>query len=760
MGGIFINTNIMAIDTQINLGKANDALQVSLKRLASGLRINSAADDASGLAISEKMRAQISGLHRATLNAQDGISLLQTAEGALKEVHGILQRMRELAVQAANGTLTATDRVEIQKEIQQLKAEIDRISTATEFNTKKLLNGDAAALWSTDAPNKVEAIIRDVVMEGNFKLQVSATPGQNQVMKTDIFTLREGAIGIGLVTTSYTNEIKDLADPVAVPAGKYKLDLYSAGASLPDGSASAVAKYAQSGSGWTDVVAVKGESASKTAYIAVRVVGFASSNTSHVASAGVSVEYKIITMSGGESDWIAATVNSDGVVTAVIDAAGVVVDFNSTSNLTNITLNEGDTLLVQATTSAAFTEGGVRVTDTAGTSLLSPIWDVKNISTGSTDVYFVTLDTETGNLNVGTFKVDWQDSITEIGSDPTDPLFEIVGGGGVATSTTRLRDISKFYDPDGNFILSTPQKLTVWNGPNSYDIYLDADDTIGEVAQKIRDAIVKGLGLGTDAPAEVQRHIAEYISIPGKNESAVKGTIVIRSPMVGEAGEITISGDENLIKALSIEVIQEAVNPQTTVEVRNAHTNDYIGEDTVSDGVLRGIIKGVDVKISPEVGINVEWDSNNDSFKFVSADKETFYLHVVDYSINFHIGANQNQVMSTVIGRMDTVALGVDNLLVVDAKHAEAAISKVDRAIQIVSSERGKIGAIINRLQKTISNLNIQRENMMASESRIRDLDMAAETSEFTKYQILSQTAMAMLAQANTIPQQVLQLLR
>jgi len=158
MGGIFINTNIMAIDTQINLGKANDALQVSLKRLASGLRINSAADDASGLAISEKMRAQISGLHRATLNAQDGISLLQTAEGALKEVHGILQRMRELAVQAANGTLTATDRVEIQKEIQQLKAEIDRISTATEFNTKKLLNGDAAALWSTDAPNKVEAI--------------------------------------------------------------------------------------------------------------------------------------------------------------------------------------------------------------------------------------------------------------------------------------------------------------------------------------------------------------------------------------------------------------------------------------------------------------------------------------------------------------------------------------------------------------------------------------------------------------------------
>ena len=114
-----------------------------MEKLSSGLRINRAGDDAAGLAISEKMRGQIRGLDQAAKNAQDGISLIQTAEGALNETHDILQRMRELAVQAANDTNTGDDRKEIQKEINQLTSEIDRIGNTTEFNTKKLLDGGA-----------------------------------------------------------------------------------------------------------------------------------------------------------------------------------------------------------------------------------------------------------------------------------------------------------------------------------------------------------------------------------------------------------------------------------------------------------------------------------------------------------------------------------------------------------------------------------------------------------------------------------------
>lgn len=139
-----INHNLSAINAQRQLGISNNAGAKALEKLSSGLRINRAADDAAGLAISEKMRGQIRGLNQASRNGQDGISLIQTAEGALNETHSILQRMRELAVQASNDTLTATDRTKLQAEVTQLNSELDRIATTTEFNTKKLLNGDAA----------------------------------------------------------------------------------------------------------------------------------------------------------------------------------------------------------------------------------------------------------------------------------------------------------------------------------------------------------------------------------------------------------------------------------------------------------------------------------------------------------------------------------------------------------------------------------------------------------------------------------------
>lgn len=140
-----INHNITALNAYRQLSINNTGVQKSLEKLASGMRINRAGDDAAGLAISEKMRGQIKGLTMASKNAQDGISLIQTAEGALNEVHSILQRMRELAVQSANDTMTDDDRKELQKELNQLIDEIDRIAQQTEFNTKKLLDGTFAS---------------------------------------------------------------------------------------------------------------------------------------------------------------------------------------------------------------------------------------------------------------------------------------------------------------------------------------------------------------------------------------------------------------------------------------------------------------------------------------------------------------------------------------------------------------------------------------------------------------------------------------
>lgn len=137
-----INHNISALKANNSLSKTNNALDKSLERLSSGYRINRAADDAAGMAIAQKMKTQIAGLDQASRNASDGISVIQTAEGALQEVSSMLQRMRELSVQAANGTNTADDRAAIQREINQLNEEIDRISETTEFNTKTLLDGN------------------------------------------------------------------------------------------------------------------------------------------------------------------------------------------------------------------------------------------------------------------------------------------------------------------------------------------------------------------------------------------------------------------------------------------------------------------------------------------------------------------------------------------------------------------------------------------------------------------------------------------
>jgi flagellin len=140
-----INHNISALNTYRQMGVNNNASAKNMEKLSSGLRINRAGDDAAGLAISEKMRGQIRGLDMASRNAQDGISLIQTAEGALQEVHAILQRQRELAVQSANDTNVTADRTALEAEFDQLSAEIGRIKDNTTFNTQKLLDGSAAA---------------------------------------------------------------------------------------------------------------------------------------------------------------------------------------------------------------------------------------------------------------------------------------------------------------------------------------------------------------------------------------------------------------------------------------------------------------------------------------------------------------------------------------------------------------------------------------------------------------------------------------
>ena len=167
---MIINHNMNALNAHRNMNVNNTAAGKSMEKLSSGLRINRAGDDAAGLAISEKMRGQIRGLEQSSRNAADGISMIQTAEGALNETTNILQRMRELAVQASNDTNTSSDREEIQKEIDALTQEVDRIANNTEFNTQKLLNGNKSGVGGQVVNEAVKS------QAGVFKIELAAVP--------------------------------------------------------------------------------------------------------------------------------------------------------------------------------------------------------------------------------------------------------------------------------------------------------------------------------------------------------------------------------------------------------------------------------------------------------------------------------------------------------------------------------------------------------------------------------------------------------
>lgn len=206
--GFRINTNVAALVAQGNLAKTQSGLQTSIERLSSGLRINRGADDAAGLTISEKLRGQIKGLNRAMTNAQDGISLIQTAEGALNEDASILNRLRELSIQAQADSLTTTDRLEIQKEVDQLVDEIDRVSQTTEFNTKKLLDGTASALVSSNSKDlKIFQVGDTSSSTGDYKVTVNLQEaGSKQVQQSAILSDKDS----GKIATT-TTKLKDIA---------------------------------------------------------------------------------------------------------------------------------------------------------------------------------------------------------------------------------------------------------------------------------------------------------------------------------------------------------------------------------------------------------------------------------------------------------------------------------------------------------------------------------------------------------------------
>ncbi len=685
---MIINHNIPALNTYNKLVLNNQGMSKALEKLSSGLRINRAADDAAGLAISEKMRSQIRGLDQASRNAQDGISFIQTAEGALNETHAILQRMRELAVQSANGTYTSQDRTQIQKEITQLTDEIDRIANTTQFNTKNLLDGTSSALVSTDKIS-TRVFMRDGLRQldqfgqkaaggGNYRIEIAATPGQAEVQKTDIMRIKHETVTVSGGSTGYSAlsgangigvaVLKDFVGPDGVMLNSVTINIVSGGL----GQTFSVAGAATSGGAVTITVNLA------------------------IGSTGTPLSGQILTTNQDIYDAVMALKLGSGAM------AGLNVNY--------------------------FMD--LKITDANG-------------ALGGAATSTVTL---TGAAFAAT-------KIERVGE--------------IALETTRLYDIQEFWDSSGNFILANPQTIELVQGDGQKtSITLFDTDTIKDVKDKLNEAIYNGLGQKLIVDSSVAKDSFVSYDPWGAGDdglSSVPGTFVIRSAMCGQDGKIAFVGDDPILRALSLQTIQKATETQFSVDVYEAHNNTQLAKDVkISGNNLIGVIhKDVDVQFSSNSGVKVTWDDDAMSFKFekTATAAETF-VHISDNTTVFHIGANQKQDIGVGIGDMSSRALGVNNILVTSNDQANIAVGKLDLAINRVSSERAKLGAMQNRLEHTINNLSVTSENLSASESRIRDVDMAKEMMNFTKYNILQQAATAMLAQANQMPQTVLQLLR
>ena len=879
-----IVNNSTAIGAQSSVNNANNDLTKTIKSLSTGLRINSAADDASGLAVSEKLRAQISGLNKAATNAQDAISMLQTAEGAMGSMTSMIQRIRELAVQAGDPAYTSNDRAMLQLEVDQLKEEIDRVSSSTEFNTKKLLNGDAAALWSASSDN-IEAIVKGAPVEGNYKISYDLDPGKNSVYKSNIMRLGEGemsydinANGTGITKIdNITGMMRE--DNVNITVGKQDLAAFATGANavansasyLQDKSAATVTinsssntlvLYAGDANGVSQInytLASASVTINGTTYTAggtIEVNGkslaftFAGATAGNDAgtltftsqaglyqqfTAGATVtlsDTDLVTVGSGTAGVTSFTGNNDGVLNTAglegmntlgtnyvelevmtdaynsagnaqgftvqlrtrdastgtlsewmqisIDSAGKTVGNNNffSAGTTLFTmgtagsLQEGDKILGHVSKGVLTTAGEVASDIAAGTTAYATVkigdtgatMTVKELTsedTRKTTTFYTAQMDEAGNVYYGQMDITFEKGSVVTGTSSID----ILGTGDVASKYTKLSQLAQFTNADGRMVLDNTQEISIYAGNgNVATVTLEGSDTIADLEDKLTSALVEQLGMGADETnpnaTEINKNLVKFVETPGNGDRAVQGTFVIQGAVLGEDSNLTFVGDENVLNALGVTQIQTATDSALNVRVSDAHTGEFIGEDTVTDGRLRNVIQGVDVDIIPSSAANISFDTDTNTMLFeAKAEPEVAYLHIKDNATVAAIGANEGQTLDISIGRLDTKSMGIDGVNVATFDDAQKSITKLDMALEQISKARATAGAQMNRLEYTISNLNTTRENMVAAESRIRDLDIAQASSDLAAQQVLMQSATAMLAQANQIPSYAMQLL-
>ena len=740
-----INQNVLSMSTYNAVSQTSSRLEKSIQKLSSGMRINSAADDAAGLAISEKMRRQIRGLSRAVLNAQDGISMIQTAEGALGESHSILQRMRELAIQASNDTLTSNDRVEIQKEVNQLKEDLTRISRNTEFNTKKLLDGSQTALVSASS-GAVRGLISGSVQGAGGDYEVSLEllrGGIAEMQRSQIFTIagEAGEVADGSTLLQSIAQFYD-ANGVFALATPQSLILNGNGNT---------ATVNLDGQMTLDNLAAELQNAlASKSGLDIQNSKVATVNTAQTSIAGLGGYLQITSGSIGGSgsislssdqkvlDALGISVSREAVENRVKvelrDSSGNVRIVNTEGNVASSLLNGIDLKFDSQAAQIAGTQGleeGLRIT-TGGNLVVSA-------GTSSITIAFAAgLWSMEGLARFINDEIDTDGSLTGLNASVVEGELRLsyerpISASSTVANTVRITGVTNDMDKLGlivgtysGFVDGSKDMDAVEWGLSQYKATAVAAATIELEVGDGRNTATVILTIQTDvAIADMISFVDLQVAFADEFDTY---TIAVRLDQVGSALAFT-----STLVGMQHNDNAAAYTSMVTLDVVSVAPAD-VSFLTNKLGIAEGTVKGAG-------------DSN-------------FRMHVVDNNSQFQIGADQGQTMDVSIGNVSAEALGVDTIDLTTVKKAQEGLAKISSAIDKVSAERSKLGSFQNRLEFAINNLRNTHSNLTAAESRIRDADIAMEMIEFTRNQIVSQSGTAMLAQANMVPQGILQLLK
>lgn len=736
-----VQHNLQAMNANRMLGITSGNVAGSTEKLSSGYRINRAADDAAGLSISEKMRKQIRGLDQASSNAEDGISSVQTAEGALAEVQDMLQRMNELAVQAANGTNSKTDRQYIQDELDQLVSEIDRVAETTKFNDTYLLKGDENGVTT-----KAYTV--------NYSIEKTPNLVSNSVDNKDAMDYKINYKGTNNVLM-VSKDVLSTGSNIAQAA-----DVISNGDDIT--------KYMKKHTATNNTPA--SDNSTGAIFNGDKYVAFVNVTLNSTVADGANYNVNSQKNTATDADKYEYDLSNNGIDDVV--RANKDLYIYNTENKTVTHLKAGDEMTDYLNTDNTMKDG-YRLVDILDTGkerkfvglddATQKVYTYTDAATGYEQDGAVTKDTDVSGIAKGNPKwgyVSTGQTATDVATITTDPAG--------TTSYIRFNQVIKIIDLTGN-----PQNVYELT---SVDVDLeDAADNV--TLRNCMTGVDESNVLASDLLAGIKS--GDYVIVkdaktyPFGSSERVQKTMLEQTDATNNIYADFEWDDRYIEYDTSLQKLYDA-NGQ---EVSGMALNKYYDENGKYMG---GLYTTSQARIIDKVFADNVDETNSEEYKNLLDNGTTpakigDYIQIMsadvsaDLEFSLQVGADSERTnkINVDIMSLTSAGLGIDKIHsskigIVDetGNNATDAIDVIADALQKVSTQRSALGAIQNRLEHTIKNLDNVVENTTSAESAIRDTDMADEMVKYSNNNVLQQAGQSMLAQANQANQGILSLLQ